>query len=1051
MGEILSFDKSPIAKGIGQTMMQDAKFFMDYSRWQEDVAAFESWEQAVKRVMNMHRTKYADRMTPELEEMIQFAEDAYLDQRLLAAQRTLQFGGDQIFKHEAKVYNCFDEAEQFVTSAGVRSFRDCKDGEEVVVASHTGKWQKAIVRSYGHQKFNRITLCKGTNETEVFATSDHRWLLKDGSETTTLSVGDNLLKPQNAFGEFDYDLATPTERLYWCYGMVYGDGTRVKKNGTHTYSMIRLCGKDARFVERFEEMGFKTGTHDSLKGDAYAYTGTYLKTAPDPSVDSPEMVRAFVAGYLQADGEKSRNNHGTRYTSIQCSDTDHIDFIRKCFPIAGVWIISETDLTDQQTNLGKRPYTISFRTSDNMGSKYNAGWKVKAIEPAVKSGIAWCLEVNQDRSFIMPNGVVTGNCAATYADRSIFFGQALYLLLCGTGAGFSVQKHHVAKLPNIKARSSESKLFVIEDSIEGWKDAVHALISSFLESDAPKPEYQGYHVNFDYGLIRPKGALISGGFKAPGPDGLRSSLTKVEELLQRATREGNRLRPIHVYDIVMHLADAVLSGGVRRSATICMFSKDDQEMLNAKTGNWFNENPQRGRSNNSVVLKRDELTREEWAHIMKSVRDFGEPGFIFTEDLEFVFNPCVEIGMRGYDAQGRSGWQMCNLSEINGSKCNTLEDLLIAAKAGSIIGTLQAGYTHFPHMDDDGVTQSIVEREALIGVSITGWMNNPDVLFDEFNMQAGALEVRKTNEIMAKLLGINPAARTTCVKPSGNASVMLGTSSGIHGEHSPRFFRNMQMNEMDEGLQEIIRQNPEMVEDSVWSATGTDKMVSFPLIAKEGSIFKRDLLGVKQLDYVKKAQQFWVEYGTADEFCVDKRLRHNVSNTISVDDWDEVEQYLYDNRQWFAGVSLLAKGGDKAYPQAPFQEVLTGDEIYTKYGDAAMFASGLLVDGLHAFNSDLWAACFEATEKGKNLSQHGSHDLLKRDWVRRALQFAERYFSGDLQATTDCLKDVYNLHRWKAIERSLKPIDFTAVLTQPKYVDINTTGAQACSGGACEI
>lgn len=434
-------------------------------------------------------------------------------------------------------------------------------------------------------------------------------------------------------------------------------------------------------------------------------------------------------------------------------------------------------------------------------------------------------------------------------------------------------------------------------------------------------------------------------------------------------------------------------------------------------------------------------------------------------------NQGVEIGMRGYSPNGLSGWQMCNLSEINGSKCNTLEDFLIACKAAAIIGTLQAGYTAFPHMGDDGVTQAIVEREALIGVSITGWMNNPEVLFDDYHLMVGANEVRKTNGAMAHLLGINPAARTTCVKPSGNASVMLGTASGIHGDHSPRYFRNMQMNEQDEGLQAIMQANPEMVTESVWSSTGTDKMVSFPIQAPEGSIYKSELMGVKQLEYVKKAQQVWVEYGTNESYCVDRRLRHNVSNTIPVDDWDEVEQYLFDNREWFAGVSLLAAGGDKAYPQAPFQEVLTGEEIFSKYGDAAVFASGLIVDGLHAFSGDLWAACTEASNQGSNLSPHGSHDLLKRDWVRRARQFAERYFphgvplrltpefsvemkqstAASLNQMTDCLKDVYNLHRWKGIERGLTAIDFTEVLTQPTYTDVDTLAAAACAGGACEI
>lgn len=746
MSNVLNMPKSPI-ETIGQTMMQSAKFFMDYSRWDNETQSYETWEHAVKRVMQMHRDKYSKHMTPELEELINFAEQAYLDKKVLAAQRTLQFGGDQIFKHEAKVYNC----------------------------------------------------------------------------------------------------------------------------------------------------------------------------------------------------------------------------------------------------------------------------------------------------------------SATYADRPEFFPQAMYLLLCGVGVGFSVQKHHVAKLAPIQERSKTSKLFTIEDSIEGWKDAFGVMISSFMTGDVPFPEYQGFNVNFDFTLIRPKGALISGGFKAPGPDGLRQSLVRCQDLLNTALKEGNTLRPIHVYDYVMHMADAVLSGGVRRSATICLFSKDDTEMLNAKTGNWFQENPQRGRSNNSAVLDRDSLTREEWATILKSVKDFGEPGFIFTDDLEFLFNPCVEIGMRGYAEDGSSGWQMCNLTEINGSACTSFDNYIDACKAASIIGTLQAGYTSFPALEDGGTTESIVRREALLGVSITGWMNNPNILFRTDHMKAGAKVVKDTNKRVASLIGINPAARTTCVKPSGNASVILGTASGIHGEHAPRYFRNVQMNQMDEGLQVIAQKIPSMVEPSVWSSTGTDMMVSFPIISKEGSIYKDQLQGIRQLEYVKLAQQYWVEYGTDADLCVDPKLRHNVSNTISVDDWDEVEEYLFHNRRWFAGVSLMAGGGDKAYAQAPFQEVKTSAELLDQYGDASIFASGLIVDGLHAFNSQLWVATTEAANNGANLSEHGTHDLLKRDWVRRARQFADRYFNGNLNHMTDCLKDVYNLHRWKDIEREITPIDFNEVLYEPKYTDADTLGAQACSGGACEL
>lgn len=645
------------------------------------------------------------------------------------------------------------------------------------------------------------------------------------------------------------------------------------------------------------------------------------------------------------------------------------------------------------------------------------------------------------------------NCTVSHVDRPRFFQEAMYMLLCGCGVGFSVQTQHINKLPDLKKRSlKKSKVFTIPDTIEGWADSFGVLLASYFDHDGEFKEYRGVQVHFDYSKIRPKGAMISGGFKAPGPDGLRQSLQKCEALIEGLfTDDANfvRMPSIVAYDFVMHMSDAVLSGGVRRSATICMFSKDDREMLNAKTGDWFITNPQRGRSNNSVMLKRDEVTRGEWHEIMKSVRQVGEPGFIFTDNLEFCYNPCVEIGMLPVSEDGESGFQVCNLTEVNGGKCLDFATLERACKASAILGTLQAGYTNFRYLTE--ASQKIIEREALIGASITGWMNNPDVLFDEQNMMTAAETVKEWNKVVASLIKINPAARCTAVKPSGNASVLLGTASGIHGEHSPIYFRNVQMNDQDDVLALIKQSNPEMIEDSVWSSTGTDKVVSFPVVSKEGSVYKSDLLGVKQLDFVKKAQQVWIEYGTNLDLCVDKRLRHNVSNTITVDDWDEVEEYIYNNREWFAGISLLSAMGDKAYPQAPFTEVFTADQILSKYGSASLLASGLIVDGLKAFNENLWTACDTANGWGEKLHPDGKEDLLKRDWVRRANKFAFNYFKGDLLEMTNCLKDCYNLHKWCTISNNLKQIDFSNELQKKQFVDVDTMAGAACAGGTCEV
>lgn len=566
----------------------------------------------------------------------------------------------------------------------------------------------------------------------------------------------------------------------------------------------------------------------------------------------------------------------------------------------------------------------------------------------------------------------------------------------------------------------------------------------------------------------------------------------------------------------------------------------------------------------------------------------------------------------------------CNLTEINGGVCTDVETFMRACKAAAILGTVQAGYTNFKYVSD--ATTKITEREALIGVSITGWMNNPDILFDKTNMIEGATLVKNINKQVAKLIGINPAARSTCAKPSGNActtldtvirtefadismghlftlmsngtlidsvvagtyfpavagmdfyvfdennnkqkiinfyinglaqtydiefddgqlysftgehklktqdgwkrvdelsksdlidgyhqdddtttfdpiagkvttlngrareqyhqksivfiefnpelrmtvdievekthsyqlqngavshnSVILGTASGIHGEHAPKYFRHVQMNAEDEVAKLIMEKNPKMVEQSVWSANGTDVVVAFPVETKEGSLYKHDLLGTKQLEYVKLAQNYWVEAGTTVELCADSRLRHNISNTITVDDWDEVEQYIYDNRAHFAGISLLSAAGDRAYVQAPFAEVFDSKQILDMYGEGSLFASGLVVDALHAFNENLWQACETAIGQGLKLSEDNSADVLKRDWVRRAKKFATSYFEGDMQKMTFCLKDCYNLHKWCTINNSIEEIVFASDLSKKQYTEVDSLAAVGCSGGVCEI
>lgn len=665
--------------------------------------------------------------------------------------------------------------------------------------------------------------------------------------------------------------------------------------------------------------------------------------------------------------------------------------------------------------------------------------------------LKYCLGAQRSLQFggdqILRKNMKLYNCSSSYADRPAFFQEIFWILLCGAGAGFSVQKHHVEKLPNVQERKKQAKGYVIPDSIEGWADALGVLLSSYFEGGGTKPEFEGRKVYFDLSKIRPKGSMISGGFKAPGPEPLRRALDRIEYMLQGVVLSGrNRLKPIEVYDIVMHASDAVLAGGVRRSATICLFSPDDEEMINAKTGNWFEKNPQRARSNNSAVIVRNEVERETFTNLMSKIKEFGEPGFFFVSNKEHATNPCCEIGM--YPSyEGESGWQVCNLTEINGGMCVTEAEFFKACRAAAILGTLQAGYTDFDYLEE--VSKKIIEREALLGVSITGWMNNPDILFDAEIQRKGAELIKKTNKEVAALIGINPAARTTTVKPSGNASVLLKTASGIHPEHAPRYIRNIQLPKDSEVSQLIAETNPYMIEDSVWSSAKTDYVISFPIIAPEGSIYKDEMYGTNLLEKVKLVQQNWIEAGTNVDRCVDPTLRHNVSNTVTVKDnqWDKVEKYVFENRNAFAGISFLSASGDMDYNQAPMTTVLTEVEIIEKYGRAALFASGLIVDSHKGFN-DLWEAI---ALSGSKEEQPGEISDIRADWIRRFRKFADSYFKGDQRKASYCLKDVHLLHKWTKIQQNLRYVDFVKELESRKFIDVDTLGSQACVGGVCDI
>jgi ribonucleoside-diphosphate reductase alpha chain len=644
------------------------------------------------------------------------------------------------------------------------------------------------------------------------------------------------------------------------------------------------------------------------------------------------------------------------------------------------------------------------------------------------------------------------NCTSSYCDRLRFFQECFWLLLCGSGTGFSVQKHHVAKLPNLEHKINKDAMSVvyrIEDSIEGWADALGVLLSSYFSKPVEEFErYRNCHILFDYSNIRPQGSDLSSGVgKAPGFEPLAKGLEKIRALLDHCISSGQKkLRPIDAYDIVMHSSDAVLSGGVRRSASLALFSADDEEMAKAKTGNWYIENPQRARSNNSALLLKNETTFEEFSNLMESVKEFGEPGFIWSDSTEMTFNPCVEVGMWPVDEEsGKSGWQGCNLTTINCSSIEDEQDFYDRCKAAAIIGTLQAGFTKLDYLGE--ISCRIFEREALLGVSLTGIMEKHDLVLSEKVLKAGAKTAVETNKEIANKIGINQAARVTCLKPEGTSSSMLGTSSGIHPHHAKRYIRHVQANVLEAPFQHFRNYNPQACEKSRWSANNTDEVIKFPIEVPDGSKLKNQLPAVDMLGVVKDAQKNWVYSGKNKSLCTQDYLSHNVSNTVTVkpDEWEDVTKYIYDNRKYFAGISLIPQSGDKDYPQAPFTTVYTCREIVKEYGDASLWCSGLIELALNAFDNNLWAACDYVT-----LNQaHRDHHESKLKFITKMKNFAGKYFEGDIRRLTYCMKDVYNWKIYCDLYDSFKKVDYTQLVEN----EDNTAGIEevSCAGGACLI
>jgi len=546
------------------------------------------------------------------------------------------------------------------------------------------------------------------------------------------------------------------------------------------------------------------------------------------------------------------------------------------------------ELVDRNKQMHIRKYPS---LKEQIETNYDFVYKKKVL-PSMRS-----LQFGGKPIEISPNRLY--NCAYLPIDHIDSFSECMFLLLSGCGVGYSVQLHNIKKLPEIiKPHSVRKRRFVIGDSIEGWSDAIKVLIKSYLGSK------RSSKIKFDYSDIRPKGAtLVTSGGKAPGPQPLKECLLKIKGILD-AKQDGDKLKSIEVHDIVCHIADAVLAGGIRRAALISLFSAYDEEMIACKSGNWWETDPQRGRANNSAVLMRHKITKEFFLDLWKRIElsGSGEPGIYFNNDKDWGTNPCCEIALRPF--------QFCNLCEVNVSNVVDQEDFNNRVKAAAFIGTLQAGYTEFHYLRE--IWQETTERDALIGVSMTG-VGSAAVL--QLDMKEAASIVKAENRRVASIIGINQAARTTCVKPAGTTSLVLGTSSGIHAWHNKYYIRRMRVGKNEPIYSYLSKNHPELIQDEYFRPHDT-AVIEIPQAAPKGSIIRTES-AFDLLERVKRVATDWVATGHKTG-----SNTHNVSATISLKekDWEPAGEWMWKNRNTYNGLSVLPYDGG-TYTQAPFEDI----------------------------------------------------------------------------------------------------------------------------------
>lgn len=996
--------------------MAEFLFRSKYARYNEELKRRETWEEAVKRVMNMHLKKF-NYLPKEDKEEIKKAFGYVVTKNILPSMRSIE------------------DNTLIPTPSGWCKMGELKINDEVFDKEGN------ICKVLEIEKFKNIDIYEVlfSDNTKIKCCNDHLWEVstKDDIRTTktnkkiktrvvdTKKISSNLIRGNGKNKSRNYrvwntkPLVLPEKEFKldpYILGLWLGDG--FSSGGQFA------CDKtdSVEISKQYSDNGFDA---HKVSNNPHLW-GTYGLTTVLGSMNllnnkhipieylrgNFEQRLSLLQGLMDTDGCCDKNGR----CSFSNTNENILLSVEELLASLGIKFTTRKGRIKKKSH-HKDLYVIMFHTllnvfrlkrkKNRLKRKHTNQNDYRSIVDInyIGRGNSTCIAVDSpsktylvsEKMIVTHNSVQYGgeaieqsngriyNCNSRFVDSTRAFSEIFLTLLWGNGAGFGLSDKYLSRLPNLVSEEDKNGIvitYVVEDTIEGWANSLEALLQCYFRNTP----YTGRKIVFDYSKIRKKGSpLKTGGGKAPGYKGLKETHKKIKKILDFIieVKKQERLKTINAYDILMHTADAVLSGGSRRSATSVVFMMEDEDMLNSKIDfdvikkgrfelnektnkyegyviindsvyqgkekievelsefefnylkeqkkiSWIHIHPQRARSNNSVLLLRDKATIDDIKYILSLTKQYGEPGFVFADNVDTLFNPCFEISFIPVTEDRQCGVQFCNLSSINGSKITTEEDFYKYCKHQSIIGTLQASYTDFPFLNN--ASKKLTEEEALLGCSITGFMNNPDILLNPKILEKGADICVETNKEWAKKIGINQASRVTCVKPEGTGSLVLSDgndipASGIHPHHAKRYFRRVQCNKLDPIYKFFKKNNPHLCEESVWSANKTDDIITFPIeLEGDNIIVKDDLTAIQHLEYAKMVQKHWVMRGTTE--ANKKPIHHNVSLTVEVadDEWDEVTDYIFKNRKYFTAISLLPKMGDKIYKQAPLERITTEED-----------------------------------------------------------------------------------------------------------------------------